>query len=203
MDACKVVKKYHVAEDANLLAIPGNNVGFVEEGLHDFLKRIKQTKRQAGFLGALRWALKNKSPFEVLLQRLEKCIDALYFATENLDLFEQASLRNAVEIEIESIHDVNVLNSIASSSKSSESNNLISDAASQRITSIRSRQADDNSSALCTFVTADEEQPAQNRLATVQEDSDVAFSGIPEDRTGNYVFLRNVLAGLGTTIVLS
>ncbi|KAK7954989.1 ubiquitin-conjugating enzyme [Apiospora saccharicola] len=118
-----------------------------------------------------------------MLQSLEKCIDALYFATDNLDLFDQASLRNAIEIEIQSINEVEILSSIAASSKSPTSKNLISDAASQRITSIRGRNTDEcNSSGPQTFVTAPEEQSIHERLATPQEN----FVVVAFERLDNY-----------------
>ncbi|KAK8135374.1 hypothetical protein PG984_003314 [Apiospora sp. TS-2023a] len=195
MDARKVVNKYQLVQVTNQVAAPGEHAGFIEEGLHGFLKRIKQTKRQAGVLGAFSWALKNKRGFETMLQSLEKCIDALYFATDNLDLFDQASLRNAIEIEIESIDEVEILSSIAASSKSFTSNNLISDAASQRITNSRGRDIDEcNSSGPQTFVTAPEYQSIQERLATPQENSvDVAFERLDSYTDSN---LMKVLEAL-------
>ncbi|KAK8030555.1 ubiquitin-conjugating enzyme E2 4 [Apiospora arundinis] len=176
----------------------GGNVDFIEEGLHDFLQRIKQTKRQAGFLGAIRWAIKDKTTFETLLQRLRNCIDALYFVTEKLDLFKQESLQQAVEIEIERIDDVDVLRSIASSSalETSMPNRLISDAASQRITIIEDQHTNDvndNSSRQQTFATAPEEQSVQQTLELLQENHVTVTDEMPNDHD---IFVENVLRPL-------
>ncbi|KAK6834902.1 ubiquitin conjugating enzyme Ubc4 [Apiospora arundinis] len=198
MDARKVVQRYQIVQDTNQLATTGGNVDFIEEGLHDFLQRIKQTKRQAGFLGAIRWAIKDKTTFETLLQRLRNCIDALNFVTEKLDLFKQESLQQAVEIEIERIDDVDVLRSIASSSalETSMPNRLISDAASQRITIIEDQHTNDvndNSSRQQTFATAPEEQSVQQTLELLQENHVTVTDEMPNDHD---IFVENVLRPL-------
>lgn len=100
MDAKRVGKKYQIAPGTNRVAAPGVHIGFIEENLHEFLRRIKQTKRQAGFLGAFCWALKHRRCFETMLQSLEKCINALYFATEHINLFGRASLRNVTKMRL-------------------------------------------------------------------------------------------------------
>ncbi|KAK8110438.1 prion-inhibition and propagation-domain-containing protein [Apiospora kogelbergensis] len=86
-DASKIVRRYQIAQGTNLITTLGATTNFVEKGL--YLDRIKQTKKQAGVLGAFRWALKDRAAFETLLPRLKNRIDSLYFVTEKLHLFEQ------------------------------------------------------------------------------------------------------------------
>ncbi|KAK8859619.1 ankyrin repeat protein [Apiospora arundinis] len=131
------MQKYDVPESSAEVAARGSSTSPVEEGFHDFLRRIKKTKSRAGFRGAFLWPLKYKKAFEELIQHLEKCIDALERVTANLDLFDEPHVRKAVEIEIETMSDVEVLDTMIAASESSRTGTLISDAASQRILTLQ------------------------------------------------------------------
>lgn len=190
MDAKKVIGRYDIPASSTQLSTPGSSVGFVAEGLHDFLKRIKDTKHRAGFRGAFLWALKDKRAFQDLLERLEKCISALELVTANLDLFAEPQVRRAIEIEIETLSDVEVLSHMVAASSSSHSGSVISGAASQRILSLRrhptSHEHSATSSDSQTFYTAHTLQGV-DRMEPIGEES--TFSHLDDDEQA----LRKVL----------
>ncbi|KAK7993703.1 Glycolipid 2-alpha-mannosyltransferase 1 [Apiospora arundinis] len=137
VDAKVVMQKYDVPESSAEVAARGASAGPFEEGFHDFLRRIKKTKSRAGFRGAFLWPLKYKKAFEELIHHLEKCIDALERVTANLDLFDEPHLRKVVEIEIETMSDVEVLDTMIAASETTRAGTMISDAASQRILTLQ------------------------------------------------------------------
>ncbi|KAK8002539.1 hypothetical protein PG989_002258 [Apiospora arundinis] len=192
------LRRYDFSGDSRQLPAPSNNDNSSEERLRCLLQRIKNTKRDVGLFGAFRWALKDKSRFETLLQRLKDRIDALYFVTEQLHLFEGVNLQQTTEVEIESIHDVDLLHSLAplSTLESLMPNKLISNAASHQPTSIGSRRTndDDKSSGTETFATAPEEESAQATVETLQKNPFIVPNGIRTQQDD--ILVNEVLPGL-------
>lgn len=138
LDADKIVQRYELAqryepERANTGLIHDSpNARFISDGLQRYLGRLRAIRQRAGFFGSTSWALVHKRDFTRLVSRLRECIDNLELVTKNLDLFETE--RRAVEIEIESITDTEVLqNMIVKSASSDTASDVVSDAASQRL----------------------------------------------------------------------
>ena len=110
LDGAKLINKYELADRYQLQT--QNETGpvnqFIEDGLQDFLRRIVQTKKQAGVLGAIKWALRDKKKFTELLQNLNPAVEQLEWVLQNLDLFEDQrrivrseSLSISQDIELE------------------------------------------------------------------------------------------------------
>ncbi|KAK8855252.1 ubiquitin-conjugating enzyme E2 [Apiospora arundinis] len=194
----KGLRTYDFSGYSRQLPAPSDNDNSSDENLRCLIQRIKNTKSHVGIFGAFRWALKDKSRFETLLQRLKDRIDALYFVTEQLHLFERVNLQQATEIEIESIHDVGLSHSLAplSTLESLMPTKLISDAASQQLTSIGSRRTndDDKSSGTETFATAPEEESAQATVETLQKNPFIVPNGIRTHQDD--ILVNEVLPGL-------
>ena len=135
IDAGELVQKYKVADlrtvDGNGRELVAPHSGIIEENLHDFLKRIRNTTRRGGLIGALRWALKDKRQFTELLHNVKECVEALELVSQNLDLFEVE--RQVVQEEVNSISNIEALRTMVSVSESSGASDIVSDAASQRI----------------------------------------------------------------------
>lgn len=51
VDAKRVTRNYQIAQGTKHVAVPGEHTGFVEDGLHEFLRRIKQTIDRPVFWG--------------------------------------------------------------------------------------------------------------------------------------------------------
>lgn len=182
LGAAKIVKKYDLREryEHNADGPLSQNAQFIDEGLQDFLKRIRKTKKRAGFLGALTWALKDKKEFTELLQRLKECIEALELVTRDLNLFEDQ--RQIVEYEIQSISEPSMLEGMINSESKTTSVDIISDAASQRLLQIRETSIPERSSSLAasskqeTFFTAPSHVEHQQLLrATTEKDGSEAL----------------------------
>ncbi|KAL9088353.1 MAG: hypothetical protein Q9165_006278 [Trypethelium subeluteriae] len=149
LDAAKLIKRYDLEERYHQQAHSPDspNAQFIEEGLRDFLRRMKMTKRRNGLTGGFLWALKDKKDFTELLQRSKECIEALELVTKNLDLFERQ--RHAISLEISSISDVATLESVIAAGSDGDA---LTDAASQRLLEIR--DLSETSSHTATFYTA-------------------------------------------------
>ena len=68
MDAKKVIGRYDVPASLIQLPAPGLGAAFIKEGLHDFLRRVKETNSRAGFPGAFLWPLKDNRAFQELIE---------------------------------------------------------------------------------------------------------------------------------------
>lgn len=147
VDANKLAKRYRLRKThAFSSTIDKRNAATVEfvenddhtsvimqESMHDFLSRIKKTQIQARSLSAARWSLWDKRKLTDLIRNLEKCIKELEWISERLDLLN--TQRTYVELEVQSISEVERLESIAAVSRSGE--DVVSDAASERLSQIR------------------------------------------------------------------
>jgi ubiquitin-protein ligase len=185
MDAAKIVKKYDLVERHALQAarLGSPNAPFIDEGMQDFLRRIKQTKSRAGFLGVFIWALKDRKKFQELIDNLKEFVEALELVAKNLDLFDVQ--QRFIQYEIESISDINALEIIASSGIEEAGNDTLSDIASQRLLELRSNSNQTHSTYQShrsrdtsgrsegeTFHSAASCLEQENTLASIEEDQE-------------------------------
>jgi ubiquitin-conjugating enzyme E2 D/E len=160
LDTKKIIRKYDLRQryDSQRPSGANPNAVFIDEGMHLFLKRIKDTRRRGGFRGAFLWAIKDKKDFEELLKRSRQSLEALEYVAKHLDLFEAE--RAIVEYEISSISSVHILeNMITTQPDQADGVDVVSDVASQRLVQIRDGSANGHDSRAsakddCTFYTA-------------------------------------------------
>ncbi|KAH6646532.1 hypothetical protein BKA67DRAFT_579921 [Truncatella angustata] len=134
LDAAKLIKRYELIERYQHHAYwipPIGSSDTLEEGLYEFIKRQKQTKRQAGVWRALQWAVKDKKAFQELNGQLKECIEALELVCKNLDLFEMQ--KSAVQYEVDNGSDISALSNMISSSRMVKEPDIVSEASSQRL----------------------------------------------------------------------
>ncbi|EJT82463.1 hypothetical protein GGTG_02436 [Gaeumannomyces tritici R3-111a-1] len=136
LDAQKLTGRYHVVDDLASRSSIGSSVvaansQFFEAGLNDALSSIRKTKKKAGLRGFFTFGLRDKKRCEETVQNLEKCLTALEFVAQNLDLFQLEN--DIIKHEIETSTDVDALQSMVVARPGSDQASLISDAASQRI----------------------------------------------------------------------
>lgn len=135
LDAQKLAGRYRIDDLASRPSIGssvvGANLQFYEAGLNDALSSIRKTKKKAGLRGFFVFGLRDKKRCEETVQNLEKCLTALEFVAQNLDLFKLE--RDIIRHEIETSTNVDALQSMVIARPGSDQASLISDAASQRI----------------------------------------------------------------------
>jgi len=97
-----------------------------------YLQDIHAVRQSAGLLDRAKWALSHKRKFTELVSKLNECMEALELVLKNSHLFEP--MRRAVEVEIESIDDVEELQSmIAEPVLPDTQSDVVSELASQRL----------------------------------------------------------------------
>jgi ubiquitin-conjugating enzyme E2 D/E len=179
MDAAKIVKKYDLVERHALQAarVGSPNAPFIDESMQDFLRRIRKTNSRAGFLGAFVWAVKDRRKFQELIDNLKEFVEALELVAKNLHLFEVQ--QQFIQYEIESISDIDALESIATSGIEEAGNAALSDIASQRLLELRSNSNQTTSTHQShrnrvqsegeTFYSAASHLEQENTLASIEE----------------------------------
>lgn len=144
LDAEKIVSKYNVAGNRRqsttgpLIA----NEQFINQGIRDYLVKVKTTKKDAGLTGQFQWALVYKRRMTELLQRLKDCVEALELVSKDLDLFEKQC--RAVRTEIRMMDDMESLRNIVTVGPGSD---IVSDAASERLLQLEGIQRETDTTA--------------------------------------------------------
>ena len=212
LDADKIVERYNPTQryepslaNADLIQ-DSPNARFISDGLQKYLGRLRSIRQRTGFLGSTKWALLHKRDFTKLVTQLRECIDALELVTKNLDLFETE--RRAVEIEIESITDTEMLQNMISEPVSPDANSdVVSEAASQRLVRITenlmtaSTSLSTSSRIASTFVTA-RTRPDET-LQDIAEGGDLGDSQASQEaETAQHIrIMESIIAKTGSTKV--
>jgi len=131
----KLSQRYNPEQSGTSLLLDSPNARFVDDGMQRYLQDIRAVRQSAGLLDRAKWALSHKRKFTELVSKLKECMEALELVLKNLHLFEP--MRRAVEVEIESIDDVEELQSmIAGPVMPDTQSDVVSEVASQRLVRI-------------------------------------------------------------------
>jgi ubiquitin-conjugating enzyme E2 D/E len=144
LDTEKIVSKYNVAGNRrqSMTGPLVANEQFINQGIRDYLVKVKMTKKNAGLTGQFQWALVYKRRMTELLQRLKDCVEALELVSKDLNLFEKQC--RAVRTEIRMMRDTESLRNIVTVGPSYD---IVSDAASERLLQLEGIQRETDTTA--------------------------------------------------------
>ena len=153
-----------------------------------FAQRADRNRKQASVAAVTKWAIYAKDKFESRIERLKSLIDGLEKVSESLGVLEQQ--RSRMQIEIESLSDVESLRLVRDASMQSQRD--LSDTASHRLLAIETASAEkqaSTSSMSQTFYTAEENETYSDRTSTW---SDAPEASIQSNIAQNTRILANV-----------
>lgn len=112
--------------------LPSGTSTFIQK-LHELKRRIERTRKQAGIISAVKWAIEDKRKFADLVQHLKDLIDDLESITRHLGI--EGRQREIIRHEVESVTDISSLQAIEKARLGNP--DAISDAASFRLWRLR------------------------------------------------------------------
>lgn len=144
-DGDKLRRRYGLDTDSALPALPATSnqtatslMQAVTDQLSILEQRMKRVRSHVGRLGSFRWAISDKAKFTALIKHLGELVVDLETLTQSIGVRQKQ--RQLADREMQRITDISELQAIEEAGLNS--NDLISDAASARISTLRNQLSD-------------------------------------------------------------